>query len=165
MSHDSKTETNCDVDDHSNRDPISGAPGAHPLGTGVGAALGGAASGAAAGTVVGPLGTVVGAAIGAVVGGLLGKGVAEAFDPTSEAVYWKENFKARPYAADAERFDDYGPAYDYGVVSYGKYPGRNFDDIETELSRDWESVRGKSTLKWDDARLATRDAYERVSAR
>lgn len=165
MSHDSKTVINSDIDDHSNRDPISGAPGAHPVGTGVGAALGGAATGAAAGTVVGPVGTVVGAAIGAIVGGLVGKGVAEAIDPTSEAVYWKENFNARPYASDAANYDDYGPAYNYGIASYSKYAGRSFDDIETELSRDWDSVRGQSRLDWDDARVATRDAYDRVNDR
>jgi hypothetical protein len=35
----------------SNRDPITGAPGAHPVGVGVGAAAGGIAAGAAAGTL------------------------------------------------------------------------------------------------------------------
>ena len=80
-----------------NRDPISGAPGAHPVGTGVGAAAGGVAAGALAGTVAGPVGTVVGAAIGAVAGGLAGKGIAEAIDPTAEEAYWRENFSGRPY--------------------------------------------------------------------
>ena len=68
-----------------NRDPITDAPGAHPVGVGIGAAAGGIAAGAAAGTVAaGPVGTVVGAAVGAVVGGLGGKAVAEHFDPTVE---------------------------------------------------------------------------------
>ena len=65
-----------------NRDPISGALGAHPVGTGVGAAAGGVVAGAAVGSVVGPVGTAVGAAVGAVAGGLAGKGVAETIDPT-----------------------------------------------------------------------------------
>lgn len=65
-----------------NRDPISGALGAHPIGTGVGAAAGGVAAGAAIGSVAGPVGTAVGAAAGAIVGGLAGKGVAESIDPT-----------------------------------------------------------------------------------
>ena len=65
-----------------NRDPITGEPGAHPVGTGVGAAAGGIAAGAAVGSVAGPVGTVVGAAVGAVAGGLAGKGVAEKVDPT-----------------------------------------------------------------------------------
>ena len=72
-----------DDDGTLNRDPITGAPGAHPVGTGVGAAAGGIAAGAAAGSVVGPVGTVVGAAVGAVAGGLVGKGVAEKVDPTT----------------------------------------------------------------------------------
>jgi uncharacterized protein (TIGR02271 family) len=66
-----------------NRDPITGALGAHPVGTGVGAAAGGVAAGAAAGSVAGPVGTVVGAAAGAVAGGLAGKKVAEEVDPTT----------------------------------------------------------------------------------
>lgn len=66
-----------------NRDPITGAPGAHPVGTAVGATAGGVAAGAAVGTVAGPVGTVIGAAVGAIAGGLAGKGVAEEVDPTT----------------------------------------------------------------------------------
>jgi uncharacterized protein (TIGR02271 family) len=65
-----------------NRDPITGEPRSHPLGTGAGAALGGAAAGAAAGSVAGPVGTGIGAAAGAIAGGLGGKAVAEHFNPT-----------------------------------------------------------------------------------
>lgn len=65
-----------------NRDPITGEPCSHPIGTGVGAAAGGAAAGAAAGTVAGPVGTGIGAAVGAVAGGLAGKAAAEKFNPT-----------------------------------------------------------------------------------
>lgn len=78
-----------------NRDPLTGAPGAHPVSTGIGAVLGGAAAGAATGTVAGPVGTVAGAAIGAVVGGLAGKGVAEEVNPTRERAYWSANFSGR----------------------------------------------------------------------
>src|SRR5206468_7106097 len=56
-----------------NRDPLTGAPGAHPIGTAAGAVAGGVATGAAVGSVAGPVGTAVGAAVGAVVGGLAGK--------------------------------------------------------------------------------------------
>jgi len=147
-----------------NRDPISGAPGSHPIGTGVGAALGGAAAGAAAGTVVGPVGTVVGAAVGAIVGGLAGKGVAEAIDPTRELVYWRESYMSRPYAYTATSFDEYEPADGYGVAAYTKYPDRSFDDLDPELSRGWNASRGKSTLEWNRARFAARDAWDRVSS-
>lgn len=144
-----------------NRDPITGAPGAHPIGTGVGAALGGAAAGAAAGTVVGPVGTLVGAAVGAIVGGLAGKGVAEVIDPTVEETYWRENYVTRPYVNGAS-YDDYGPAYKYGVSSYSKYAGRRFDEVESDLARDWNTARGTSKLEWNRAKEASRDAWHRV---
>lgn len=72
-----------DARDDLNADPITGEPGAHPVGTGVGAA-GGAVAGAAVGAIGGPVGAIVGGAVGAVVGGLAGKGAAEAVNPTEE---------------------------------------------------------------------------------
>jgi hypothetical protein len=64
-----------------NPDPLSGAAGSHPVGTGIGAA-GGAAAGASIGAVAGPVGAAVGTLVGAVAGGLAGKGAAEAINPT-----------------------------------------------------------------------------------
>jgi hypothetical protein len=145
-----------------NLDPISGEPGAHPVGTGVGAVAGGMAAGAAVGTVAGPVGTAVGAAVGAVVGGLAGKGVAEAIDPTREDDYWRANYEARDYVETDATYDDYGPAYRYGVERYAASPGRRFEDVEPELSHDWGAARGGSTLDWDRARPAARDAWSRL---
>jgi len=99
------------------------------------------------------------------IGRRAGKRAAEAIDPTSEAAYWRENFKSRPYAGNATSFDDYAPAYGYGVSSYAKYPGRSFDDVEADLSRDWNGARGASSLQWDQARNATRDAWDRIGNR
>lgn len=146
-----------------NPDPITGTPGAHPVGTGIGAALGGAATGAATGTVAGPVGTVIGAAIGAVVGGLAGKGVAESIDPTREDAFWAKNYQTRPYVEAGTSYDDYGPAYGYGVGTYSKHAGRSFDQVEGELARDWNTARGKSSLGWAHAKHAVRDAWERLS--
>ena len=146
-----------------NRDPISGAPGSHPVGTGVGAILGGAAAGAATGTVAGPVGTVIGAAVGAVIGGLAGKGVAESIDPTVEDAYWRDNYRSRPYVTRTSSYDDFGPAYAYGVNSYGTYRGRAFDDVESELSRDWDKAKGGSKLGWDHAKGAVRDSWDRLT--
>jgi hypothetical protein len=146
-----------------NRDPITGAPGSHPVGTGLGAAAGGMAAGAAVGTVAGPVGTAVGAAVGAVVGGLAGKGIAEQIDPTVEEAYWRNEYVNRPYVTKGATYDDYGPAYRYGIDNYAKYPGRSFDEVEPELSRDWQRAKGKSSLTWDNAKHATRDSWHRVS--
>ncbi len=145
-----------------NRDPISGAPGAHPVGTGIGAALGGAAAGAVTGTAAGPLGTLVGAALGAIVGGLAGKSVAETIDPTSEDAYWRDSFTLRPYATNGDSFDEFRPAYGYGAAAFSRYPGRGFDDLEVDLARGWITERGRSNLEWARAREAARDAWLRA---
>jgi len=145
-----------------NRDPLAGALGAHPVGTGVGAVAGGMAAGAAVGTVAGPVGTAVGAAVGAVVGGLAGKGIAESIDPTREDAYWRDNYSKRPYASGAS-YDDFGPAYAYGVSTYSTHADRGFDAAEGDLSRGWDKARGKSSLTWDRAKHATRDAWSRLS--
>src|SRR4051794_28124040 len=108
-----------------NRDPISGEPGAHPVGTGLGAAAGGAAAGAAGGAMAGPVGAAVGAVVGAVAGGLAGKEVAESIDPTVEDAYWRENYASRPYYDQGMTYDDYGPAYRYGWESRGQHAGRS----------------------------------------
>ncbi len=156
-----------DESDAENRDPITGAPGAHPVGTGIGAALGGAAAGAATGTVAGPVGTVIGAAVGAIVGGLAGKGVAERIDPTVEDAYWRDEYRSRPYVEGAT-YEEFGPAYAYGVTTFDRYEGatgRRFEDVEGDLERDWDSAKGKSSLEWNRAKHATRDAWNRLSDR
>ena len=145
-----------------NRDPITGAPGSHPVGTGIGAAAGGAAAGAAAGSVAGPVGTVAGAAVGAVVGGLAGKAVAEMIDPTAEEAYWRENYKSAPYFESTYTYDDYHPAYRTGWEGRGRYHGKRFEDVERDLQADYERNRGKSRLEWHQNRRAARDAWDRI---
>ncbi len=145
-----------------NRDPITGAPGAHPVGTGIGA-TGGAAAGAAIGAVIGgPPGALIGGAIGAVSGGLAGKGAAEKVNPTVEDAYWRDNYHTRPYAAADVGYDAYRPAYQYGWESRGNYAGRKFDDVEGDLASGWDKAKGASNLTWTDAKEATRDAWHRV---
>lgn len=145
-----------------NRDPISGAPGAHPVGTGIGAAAGGAAAGAAIGSVAGPIGTAAGIVAGAVIGGLAGKGVAEKIDPTAEDTYWRDNYSSRSYVDKSAQWDDYQPAYKTGYEGAGRYKGKRFDDVENNLRQDYERTRGKSSLAWDKARHASRDAWDRI---
>lgn len=144
-----------------NRDPITGAPGAHPVGTGVGAAAGGL-TGAAVGSAAGPVGTAVGAVVGAVAGGLGGKAVGEAVNPTAEDAYWRDNYKNEPYYNTQYSYDDYSPAYRTGYEARSRYADRKFDEVENDLRSDYERARGKSQLAWDDAKDATRAAWHRV---
>jgi hypothetical protein len=142
-------------------DPMERAVGTHPMGTSAGA-VGGIAAGAAIGSVAGPVGSLVGAAVGGVAGALVGGGIAEMIDPDVEVNYWREEFPNRPYAASG-RYEDYDPAYRYGVESYARYNGRAWEDVEADLSSGWEGVRGGSSLGWSDARNAAYDAWQRLS--
>jgi len=144
-----------------NRDPITGTPGAHPVGTGVGAA-GGAAAGAAVGAVAGPVGAAVGLVAGAVVGGLAGKGVAEKMDPTVEDAYWRSNYSQKSYVAKDTDYSTYQPAYRTGYEGRSQYPSKKFEEVETNLKRNYEKSKGNSTLSWEEAKSATRDAWNRV---
>jgi len=143
-----------------NRDPLTNEPGAHPVGTGVGAA-GGAVAGAAAGSFGGPIGAAVGGVAGAIVGGLAGKAAAESVNPTAEDAYWRESYEREPYYQSGRTYDEYRPAYELGWSSAGRYDD-DFAAVEPELSRDWGTRRGSSSLEWEHARPATQAAWERA---
>ena len=145
-----------------NEDPITGAPGSHPVGTGIGAAGAGAAATAIGAAVGGPVGAAVGAVVGAVAGGLAGKGVAEKIDPTVEDAYWRDAHRNESYYDSTATYDDYAPAYRTGYEGYGRYHGRRFEDVEGDLQRDYTSARGNSRLEWEKAKHATRAAWHRV---
>src|SRR5437660_465417 len=133
------SRSDLDTSREANRDPITGTPGAHPVGTGIGAAGAGAA-GAAIGSMAGPVGTAVGAVVGAVAGGLAGKGVAESVNPTAEEEYWRNNYTTRPYVTAGSAYDEYAPAYRYGWESRTRYGGKRWEDVESNLRSDWEST-------------------------
>jgi hypothetical protein len=146
-----------------NRDPISGEPGAHPVGTGIGSA-GGAAVGATVGTLLGPVGMLVGGTIGAIIGGAAGHDAAEGVDPTGEVEYWRTLYSTRPYADPHYFFEsDFRPAFAFGVESRHQYSARQWDDALADHLRDeWETRRGTSTLSWSQAQPAVRDAWDRT---
>ncbi len=117
-----------------NLDPITSAPGVHPLDSGV----------------------------GAVAGGLGGKAIAESVDPTAEETYWRENYIRESYYEAGRPFDDYAPAYRLGLYGLTQYEG-SFDEAESRLAADWDIKRETSTLSWPQARSASRAAWERIS--
>jgi len=131
------------------------------VGTGVGVA-GGAAAGAGIGTAILPgVGTAIGAGIGAIAGGLTGNVVAEAIDPSEEEVYWEGEYKNRPYYQQNVTYDQYRPAYRYGVEAANKHRAP-FTEVEKRLNRNWPKSRGESSLTWSKAKGAIADAYERT---
>ncbi|HVA50837.1 MAG TPA: hypothetical protein VNH11_31125 [Pirellulales bacterium] len=144
-----------------NADPITGEPGAHPVGVGVGAA-GGGITGAAIGAAAGPVGAAVGAVAGAIIGGMAGKDIAESYDPTAEDAYWREHFRTRPYIGPEDTYERFEPAYRYGWESRQKHAGRTFEEVEPELQQHWTTAA--PDMGWDTARHASRDAWERLGA-
>lgn len=152
-----------DANRDANPDPITGAPGSHPVGTGIGAASG-AATGAALGALGGPIGAIIGGIAGAVTGGAVGKGIGEWVDPTAEEAYWRDAYRDRDYVRDGAEYDEYHPAYRYGYSAYGqeKLRGRRYDDVRSNLEQSWNDNRGESSMEWESAEPAVRDAYERA---
>ena len=144
-----------------NADPITNAPGSHPIETGVGATLGGAAAGLAVGAAGGPVGAVIGGIVGgAVAGGLAGKGVGELIDPTTEDAWLRDYFGTTTHG-DGATHEHYRDAYRYGMACAVRHNGRQFEDVESDLRTGWDAARVPSALGWEDARGAIRHAYDR----
>jgi hypothetical protein len=158
MNNEKKKEVQPDA----NRDPLTGAPGAHPVGVGVGSA-GGAVVGAVAGSFAGPVGTAVGAAVGGVVGGLSGKGVAESANPTVEDAYWREHYTSRPYVKAGAKYPEYQAAYRLGWEGHGRYGELDWDKAEPRMRDDWQRM-GETGTDWAKASPAAKDAWDRLHA-
>jgi hypothetical protein len=148
-----------------NRDPISGTPGAHPLGTGTGAASGGVA-GAAVGMVVGgPVGSMIGAAVGALAGGLSGSSLAEAVNPTAEEAFWRDTYTREPYYANNKPYEYYAPGFRAGWEGRVRFDGRTFAEAEPDLASEY--LRNKSEIDptWAEVSPAARAAWNRIDGR
>ena len=126
------------------------------------AVLGGATAGVVAGSLAGPIGAAVGAVVGAVAAGMAGNAIDESIDREIEEAHWREAHAHRPYVRDGDTYEEFRPAYGYGVTAFNQHSGRSFEDAEEALARDWASARGESSLDWDRARPAAQDAWYRA---
>ena len=145
-----------------NRDPISGAPGAHPLGTGAGAASGGVAGAAVGMTLGGPIGGVIGAAMGAVAGGLAGSSAAESVNPTSEEMFWRETYVREPYYVKGMAYEYYAPAFRAGWEGRVRNDGRSFAEAEPDLKAGYNLTKSELDPDWQEIRPAACAAWDRV---
>ena len=133
----------------------------HSIGEGTGA-VAGAVTGAAIGSAAGPVGSLVGAVAGGVIGAKAGDSIAGAVNPTEYEDHFKKNYTTTSYYDRSRDWNDYEPAYKYGYQTYGTYRGRDFDSVEPELERNWDSTRGNSRLAWGEARGAVRDGWHHI---
>ncbi|RKF46082.1 hypothetical protein [Paraburkholderia fungorum] len=84
----------------------------------------------------------------------------------NEYLEYEEDFRAHydeQYAAENSRYEDYAPAYRYGA-EIGRdvdYHDRQWDNIEPEARRHWETTSPDST--WERFKLAVHHGWERVT--
>ena len=126
----------------------------HVFGAGAAALAGGAAGGALGMLAGGPVGLAVGAAAGGALGALAGDRAAEAVDPREDLGRFQQVFHTMPYYVSGMTWDDYAPAYRYGMDQYPQAGQHTFPVAEPALERDWDAARGGSRLLWSEAREA-----------
>jgi len=93
---------------------------------------------------------------------MAGQSATAIVDPMAEAAYWRENYLKRTYIERERPYGDYEPAFQHGWESRSRSGGRPFREIEGELERGWEAVKGASKLAWIQARYAVSDAWHRA---
>ena len=83
-------------------------------------------------------------------------------DWTTEDAYWRENYTRRPYFETGRDYEFYGPAYRFGYDATDRYSGKQWNDVEPDLRRDWDryEYRGQST--WEQIKNAVKDAWDRM---
>jgi len=78
--------------------------------------------------------------------------------------YWRTNYRTRPYASSAgQEYSFYQPGYRYGYEAANRYEDRSWDDVEADLSRDWDTYEHRGTSTWQQMKDAVRDAWDRVT--
>ena len=56
-----------------------------------------------------------------------------------EDTYWQSNYKTRPYSSNSANYDQWRGGYRYGYEAANRYSGKNWNDVEPELSRNWNT--------------------------
>lgn len=131
----------------------------HVVGTGAAALTGGAAGGAIGMLVAGPVGLAVGAAAGGALGAVVGERAAHRSEPDETLGRFEQVFHTMPYYVSGMAWDDYAPAYRYGIATYHRSGGRAFLAAEPALEQGWDAARGASRLLWSEAREAVAHAW------
>jgi hypothetical protein len=81
-----------------------------------------------------------------------------------EDTYWRTNYSTRPYASSGGRdYDYYQPGYRYGYEAANRYQNRSWNDVESDLSRDWNAYEHRGNSTWEQMKDAVRDAWDRIT--
>ena len=83
-----------------------------------------------------------------------------------EDKYWRDSYRTRPYAWSAgQDYEFYQPGYRYGYDAAHRYQDRNWDDVETDLSREWNTYEYRGNSTWEQMKAAVRDAWDRITGK
>lgn len=83
----------------------------------------------------------------------------------SDDDYYRNHFTSN-YGSTGDSYDDYAPAYSYGseMARNQKYSGRQWDDVETDLSSDWSTRAGnKAGSTWAKMKNAVKHGWDRMT--
>jgi uncharacterized protein (TIGR02284 family) len=83
--------------------------------------------------------------------------------PPGETEYWRQAHIREPYYEDGRHFEDYSAAYEIGWIGYHAYGDEfDFDAADRVMATDWTVRKGVSSLSWEQARAASRAAWQRA---
>lgn len=77
--------------------------------------------------------------------------------------YWRTNYSNRPYASGGSGYDSFQPGYRYGYELANRHQGRDWTDVENDLSQGWNSYEHRGGSTWEQVKDAVRDAWDRVT--
>lgn len=135
----------------------------HILGAGAAAVAGGATGAAIGAAVGGPVGLAVGAAAGGALGAVIGDRAAEARDKRGDLGHFEQIYRDMPYYVDGMTWDDYAPAYRYGLETWRTHGARGLAEAEADLDAGWGRARDVSRLHWAQARGAVEHAWRELA--
>lgn len=105
---------------------------------------------------------LVGADNASAVPGREARGVMDTFADN----WWRDNYSTLDGLQADRGYDYYQPAFRYGWESAGQHRGRQFADVENNLSTGWSSSArtggSRQDARWDDVRHAVRHAFDRA---
>jgi uncharacterized protein (TIGR02271 family) len=79
--------------------------------------------------------------------------------------YYRKHFTSN-YGSTGGSYDDYAPAYSYGseMARNQKYSGRQWNDVEQDLSSDWSTRAGnKAGSTWEKMKDAVKSGWDRMT--
>lgn len=82
---------------------------------------------------------------------------------SSDDAYYRNHFNGA-YGSQGGSYNDYSPAYSYGTQMRGdtRYQGRQWDDVESDLHKDWDS-RNTGASTWEKVKAAVRHGWDKTT--